>query len=325
MQPRALALTIAIAIAAAACSRDSAGGASAAGDTTRAAAGDTTRAAASASDGAGSRVASAEGFQTPESTIYDADQDVWFVTNINGNPSQKDGNGFISRLNADGTVDSLEFIAGGKNGVTLNAPKGTAIVGDTLWVADIDAVRGFDKRTGAPVAAIQFGKLALFLNDIAVGGDGALYVTDTGIRFDEKGQMSHPSPDRIFKVTGREVTVAVEGDTLQRPNGIAWDRAGNRFIVASFGGNNIFAWTPGSQPTVIGTGPGQHDGVEILPDGRVVVTSWTDSSVFVMQEGGNRKIATGLPSPADLGVDPKTNRMAVPIFTGNRVEVWQLP
>ena len=90
------------------------------------------------------QVAVAEGFATPESAIHDPDLDLWFVTNINGVPSEKDGNGFISRVRPDGTLDSLRFIAGGLNGVTLNAPKGTAIVGDTLWVADIDAVRGTD-------------------------------------------------------------------------------------------------------------------------------------------------------------------------------------
>ena len=88
-----------------------------------------------------------EGFKHPESVRYDPGLNVWYVSNINGDPFAKDNNGFISRLKADGSVDSLEFIAGGKNGVTLNGPKGMALVGDTLWVADIDAVRGFDRRT----------------------------------------------------------------------------------------------------------------------------------------------------------------------------------
>src|SRR6476661_4738346 len=92
-----------------------------------------------------------EGFKHPESVKYDPGLNVWYVSNINGDPFAKDNNGFISRLKADGSVDSLEFIAGGKNGVTLNGPKGMALVGDTLWVADIDAVRGFDRRSGAPL------------------------------------------------------------------------------------------------------------------------------------------------------------------------------
>ena len=111
------------------------------------------------------RVATADGFSTPESMLYDDDQRVWFVSNINGSPSGKDGNGFISRLTSDGVVDSLHFVQGGRGGVSLDAPKGMAITGDTLWVTDINVLRGFNRKTGAPVATIEFGKRALFLND----------------------------------------------------------------------------------------------------------------------------------------------------------------
>ncbi len=47
------------------------------------------------------RIAEAPGMKTPESVRYDPAQDLWFVSNINGNPSQKDGNGFIVRLTAE--------------------------------------------------------------------------------------------------------------------------------------------------------------------------------------------------------------------------------
>ena len=80
------------------------------------------------------------GFSTPEGIVHDTAADVYFVSNINGNPPAKDGNGFISRVRPDGTVDSLRFIAGGRGGVTLHAPKGMALKGDTLWVADVDAM-----------------------------------------------------------------------------------------------------------------------------------------------------------------------------------------
>ena len=33
-------------------------------------------------------------------------------------------------------MDNLNFVTGGRGGVTLDAPKGMAIVGDTLWVAE---------------------------------------------------------------------------------------------------------------------------------------------------------------------------------------------
>ena len=146
---------------------------------------------------AATRVLTVEGFKTPESVKYDAELDLYFVTNINGHPSVKDNNGFISRVRPDGSIESLEFVSGGRAGVVLHAPKGTAIVADTLWVVDIDALRGFNKRTAAPVATVDLGRPgAQFPNDVAVGPDGALYVTDTGIRIDSAWTFAHPGPER---------------------------------------------------------------------------------------------------------------------------------
>jgi sugar lactone lactonase YvrE len=288
---------------------------------------DTAGANFQATGGGPSKVATAEGFKTPESARYDADQDVWYVSNINGNPSAKDGNGFISRLKADGSADSMMFIAGGRGGAQLNAPKGMAIAGDTLWVADIDAVRAFNKRTGAPIATVSLAsQQAKFLNDVAVGPDGTLYITDTGILFSPKGEMSHPGPDRVFTVgANRKVGVALEGASLAGPNGIAWDGANQRFIIAPFSGQTLLSWKPGEKTaTTIGTGAGQFDGVEVLPDGRILVTSWGDSSIHSFGAGSSTKLITGVASPADIGYNPKTGVVAVPIFTGDRVELWKV-
>src|SRR5690242_10469967 len=89
---------------------------------------------------AATKVLAVDGFLAPESVLYDSTQDIYFVSSIAGSGTAKDDNGFISRLRPDGAIENLKFIEGGKNGVTLNAPKGLAIVGDTLWVADIDEI-----------------------------------------------------------------------------------------------------------------------------------------------------------------------------------------
>ena len=266
------------------------------------------------------------GFLGPESVRYDSAQDVYFVSNINGEPLAKDNNGFISRVRPDGAVEVLKFIEGGRSGVTLNAPKGLALRGDTLWVADIDVVRAFNAQTGVPLDSVKLDSLrAVFLNDIAIAPNGAIYITDTGIRFDDVGNVLHPGPDRIFRVgPDRKVTVAVRGDSLGRPNGITLDAAGRRFIIVPFGGKAIMAWKPGDKvPTVIARGVGGFDGVEII-GGKIVASSWMDSSITRFDSTQGTKIITGVPSPADIGYDVKRNRLLVPILTGNRVEIWQL-
>ncbi len=266
------------------------------------------------------RVAEALGMKTPESARYDAAQDLWFVSNINGNPSQKDGNGFIVRLTADGVaMDSTPFIAGGAGGVTLNAPKGMALVGDTLWVADIDVVRAFNARTGAFIASIDI-KGAMFLNDMVAGPDGSVYITDTGVRFDETGQMTHPGPDALVHVMGRQYKTVTRFDHAPGPNGIAWDAANGRFLMNAFASTAFYSWKPGmAKPDSIGAGAGGGDGLEMLADGRALYTSWADSSLSVFANGVSSTLMKGLPSPADIGVDTKRQRVAVPLFNDGKV------
>src|SRR6478672_7313382 len=171
MRSRNTVITIAAGVLLAACGKQEAPAA----DTTKPAA------VAAPAPATPSKLGETPAMKTPESVRYDSDLDVFFVSNINGNPSQHDGNGFIAVVRADSTGVMKMLVESGKNGVTLDAPKGLAVVGDTLWVADINHMRAFNKRTGAKVADIDLSSQhAMFLNDVAVGGDGAVYVTDTG-------------------------------------------------------------------------------------------------------------------------------------------------
>jgi sugar lactone lactonase YvrE len=268
----------------------------------------------------------AAGFDAPESARYDADLDVFFVSNLNGPPTAKDDNGYISTVSPDGTVRNQKLVHGAENDVTLNAPKGLCLTGDTLWVTDIDVVRAFDKRSGKPLATISFGDWKpTFLNDITVGPDGALYVTEMARRMDAEGRALPPGPSRVFRVgAGGAVTLALESERLGQPNGITLDRAHSRLLIAPSGSDTIFAWTPGSADLVpLAVGPGQYDGIEVLADGRVLVTSWAQSAVLLL-EGGRLSKLIDVQSPADIGLDSRRNLLAVPVLLGNRVNFYDL-
>ena len=261
-------------------------------------------------------IASPGGFIQPEAVRYDPDQDVYFVSSWGkGDVGATDNNGFISRMSPDGTVAQLKFVAGGAGRATLHSPRGMTIVGDTLWVVDADAVRAFDRRTGVPLATVDFSAFKLgFLNDIAAGPD-ALYVTDTGT-------------NRIYRIAGGRVSVALENSALGGPNGITWDAENRRFIVVPYGGESVIkAWTTGSKTlSEIGrSGGSKFDGVEVLSEGRVLVASQGDSSLHLFTGGTGRPIIRTGGAPADIAVDTKRNRAAVPFVDRNLVEIWQLP
>ena len=278
--------------------------------------GDAPDSLASAQPDSAHLIASPSGFIQPEAVRYDPDQDVYFVSSWgNGDPGTTDNNGFISRMTPDGTVAQLKFVTGGAGGATLHSPRGMTIVGDTLWVVDADAVRAFDRRTGAPLATVDFSAFKLgFLNDIAAGPD-ALYVTDTGT-------------NRIYRIAGGRVSVALENSALGGPNGITWDAENRRFIVVPYGGESVIkAWTAGSKTlSEIGrSGGSKFDGVEVLSEGRVLVASQGDSSLHLFTGGTGRPIIRTGGAPADIAVDTKRNRAAVPFVDRNLVEIWQLP
>lgn len=267
------------------------------------------------------------GLAGPEAVVFDPKRDVYFVSNINGEPGVKDGNGFITRLRADGIVDSLHFIQGGRDGITLNAPMGSRVEGDTLWVLDVDVLRGFDARTGSAVAAIDLAPFgASFLNDLAAGPDGDFYITDTGVR-QVNGMSQHTGPDRIYHVDrNRRVTVAVESSALALPDGIGWDPLGSRLILAPFGGTAVQQWRPGdSAPTDIASGRGRFDGVEIEPDGKIVITIWNDSSLSTLETTGLVKRVVLTMPPADASLDVRRRRVGVVSVAANRFELWAWP
>lgn len=276
------------------------------------------------------RVARVDGFLSPESVKYDPEQDVYFVTNILGYGSDKDGNGYIVKVNA-ATMEMEMFAQGGKNGVVLDAPKGTALHGDTLWVADIDHLRGFDRHNGRMLADVDLSpQHAMLLNDVDVGPDGSIHVTDSGIHMTDKGVIYSDSSQQIFVVgPNRSVTVQAQGPALGHPNGIKWDSRGKRWIVVTFAPfhSEVYAMRDGdSTRTVLGQGIGRFDGLEIMPDGRLLVTCWNDSTVHAVGPGGrDEPMVRHLSQPADLGYDSRRNRIAVPLGMLGRVEVWQLP
>ena len=107
-----------------------------------------------------------KGFATPESVLYDKHNDRYLISNINGQPTDKDDNGFISIVDPNGKVINPRWIDGAAEDIELHAPKGMGILDQKLYVSDIDTIRVFDFKTGKPLSSIPI-KDAQFLNDIA--------------------------------------------------------------------------------------------------------------------------------------------------------------
>jgi hypothetical protein len=261
------------------------------------------------------------GLATPESVLHDPEADVYLVSNINGTPVDKDDNGFISRLSPDGTVLELRWIDGAADGVTLNGPKGMAVQGSTLYVADIDCIRMFDRTSGAPMGeACPTG--ATFLNDVASAPDGvSVFFTDSGL----DASFGPSGTDAVYRLSeGSRITVISRSPTLGAPNGISVGTRG--ILVAAFGSGEVYALdAEGSRTNVMPASTGQYDGIVAMDDGGFLVSSWGEQAVIhVSGAGAVSHVVRGVEAPADIGLDRARNRVLVPLFNANEVRIVPL-
>ncbi len=208
-----------------------------------------------------------DGFSTPESVVFDRQREVFYVSNMATRGDQAiPGDGFISRLDADGTIVDLEWVTG------LQNPKGLVLANGRLYAGDDDALVEIDLDAARIVArhAPPDGGPAQF-NDATADADGNVYAfsrrLDTVFRL-HQGRLE-PWLELDVATTGRPNGLRVDGERLLMgswqvpPDG---DRLGHLSTVA------LADRTVGR----IGTAPiGHIDGIE--PDGRGgwTVTDWT--------------------------------------------------
>lgn len=263
------------------------------------------------------------GFAGPESVLHDTRADLYLVSNINGHALAADDNGFISRVSPDGMILDLKWIDGASDDVTLNAPKGLGLNGDTLIVADIDVVRLFDRESGAPIGEWAVDG-ATFLNDVAVAPDGTVYVSDSGVRFGESGPEDTGSAAiHVFGPDGSHHTL--EAGDVSRINGIA-ERDGRVYGVGSFGSGAIFS-VMGRSRTELPPLPGMDlDGVIVMDDGNLLISAWDTETVYLLRPNGSASaVARNVESPADIGIDRARNRLLIPDLRTDRVLLAPLP
>jgi hypothetical protein len=261
-------------------------------------------------------------FSTPESAFYDAAADAYLVSNVNGNPAAADNNGYISRISPDGAKVEMKWIEAGKKGVKLDAPKGMAMAGGTLYVADISRVRMFDAKSGKPKGEVPLPG-ATFANDLASAPDGRVFASDSGIKFGDKG----PEPthtDAVWVLEKGKAKALAKGDDLGHPNGLLW--ANDKVWVVTFGTGEIYSLDKeGKKADAQKLPKGMLDGIVASGDS-LLVSSWEGQGVFKGKPGGDwTQVWSGLAAPADIGFDTKRNLVLVPRFQDNLVEAYAAP
>ncbi|MDR9418566.1 SMP-30/gluconolactonase/LRE family protein [Gracilimonas sp.] len=247
----------------------------------------------------------------PEAVRYDPDQKAYFISNFTGGGNTQDSTGFITKTDAEGNIEELEFMTGTKQ-VPLHAPRGMFIVDETLWAADVLGVHGFNKNTGEQTYFVDFSEFEIgFLNDISADENGALYVTDTGT-------------STVFKVENGDVSVLLE-DLPNAPNGITLNPNTGNFLLAPWGGDQTFyEFNSSGEVTEYATlEGGNFDGIEFI-ENVLFSASQQDSSIRIYHSNLQNILIKTTGRPADIGVNTHLNHIAVPYIALNKVEIWDI-
>lgn len=258
----------------------------------------------------------ATGFKGPESAIYDGGRGILYVSNVNGGPGDKDGNGFISRLGIDGKVLEESWVTG------LDGPKGMALYRDRLYVSDIDRLVEIDVNTGTIVGDYA-APGSKFLNDVAVDQSGRVYVSDM-------------MDDAIYRLDRGTFALWLKDEKLEAPNGLLVD--GDRLLVAAWGvmTDGWATKTPGHLKSVslsskaissLGSGAavGNLDGLESDGRGSFLVTDWMAGGLYLIAPSGEADLLLDLnQGSADLEYLAAQGLAIVPMMMDGKVTAYKI-
>ena len=255
-----------------------------------------------------------EAMHAPESAFLHTESDSLFVSLIDGDPAERDGTGHIARLTPDGEVLDATWVTG------LNAPKGLRAHDGTLWVADLDEVIAIDIERAEITSRLTVDG-AIFLNDLATGPDGTVYVSDT-------------NGFRIFAIKDGTASVFAEGEVVESPNGLLVD--GGRLLVGSMrqaadpesAPGRLFALDLATgEKTVLSSEPiGTIDGVEIDGRGGYILTNVLEGQVVHVSPSGAVRVlmSFGDDVAADHAYDRERQRVIVPHLFQNKVGAYDV-
>lgn len=259
----------------------------------------------------------ATGFEAPESALYHAPERVIYVSNVAGEPNEKNGQGYISKLGPDGQMIERQWATG------LDAPKGMGLHEGMLYVADIDTLVAIGLEDGKRDDAWTVSE-ARFLNDVTVDDQGRVFVSDM-------------LDAAIYVLDGGEFTQWLKGGGITAPNGLLAED--DRLVVASWGvlaAEGFETETQGHLKVVdyetkevqsLGAGEpvGNLDGVEPDGQGGYLVTDWVNGALFRIDAQGQAEQLLDLnQGSADLEYIEDQNLAIIPMMLDDKVVAYTI-
>lgn len=251
---------------------------------------------------------SKEALKVPESVLYDSERDIYYISNINGNPQEKNNQGFITKMKPGGEIENMEWVTG------LNAPKGMGIFGNKLYASDIDRVAEIDINSGK-ISRFYDVAGAKFLNDITVDAKGMVYISDS----DEKNSV-------VYRLADGKIEKWLQDAQIVSPNGVYAEK--DSLMVGSFGNNGLYAVSYDNKKIekIADVGMG-IDG--LVPDGKgnYFVSDWQGRVALVTAKGKVTILSDTRESKvnvADIDYVISQKILLFPTFFDNRIVAYKV-
>lgn len=256
------------------------------------------------------------GFAQPESVVYARAQNLLYVSNINGEGTARDGNGFIAKVSPDGRMIKRDWLKG------LNAPKGLAFGNGLLYVADIDELLVVDTGNGR-IKSRHKAAGAKFLNDVDIDASGRVYVSDM-------------MTNTLWRLSGGKFEVMASGAGLEGPNGLLVE--GGKLVVGNWGlltGNGFETSTMGYLLSVDRTTAAIEPRFAPIPfanldgivsDGRggYIASDWLHGNVYKISATGEANLWLLLEQgAADIGLGAN-KQLLVPMMLNNELRAYAI-
>ena len=250
------------------------------------------------------------GLKTPESVVQAKDGSIYISEIVEFG---KDGDGQISKVDKKGNV--TVFAKG------MDDPKGLAMIGDKLYVADKNRVLEVSKDGSWQVygAQMAFPGTPVFLNDIATDKLGNLYVSDSG---DLK------SGGQIFKIAkgGAPITILADSKNpdILAPNGLLFEGRNNLLSVDFESGILYRVNLSTGATTKIAEGFGGGDGMVKTKAGKIIISDWKNGKIYELVAGKARLMKDGYKAAADIALTNDGKYLMVPDMKAGELDLVEI-
>lgn len=254
-------------------------------------------------------------FIHPESIIEHPDSSYLFISNIGINPTSILPDGFISKVNKDGSFIERKFVKG------IRGPKGLCYANGKLYVSTVKELLEINPTNGEITNTFTNDSIGMF-NDIAKDTEGNIFVSDM-------------NESAIYKLSNNgEFSLVYQNNFLDHPNGLLVD--GENLIIGTWGRfddnpdldstGNLFSLNLKTLAlkNITENKPGKLDGIQKVTGG-YLVSSWKAGEIlFITPEGEVESILNTGNSIGDILYLEDENKLYAPMNFQNQVELYQI-